>query len=770
MQRSHPCKKSAFGPFTRRFSFVFSLGLTATAAMGLIHGGAQAQQPESFSPQFVQNLLERPAPAQFVPGEVIVKFKPGTRARGAMTAQELTPMGLQSSPRQTSGGEFVYRFTPSVQLEFQSLSDAEVRIEATVNQLNARDDVEWAQPNWILQPVDTTPNDPRFVDQWHYFNNGTGTDESPGGINLPKAWDVGTGSSAVVVAVIDTGILPAHPDIVGSPNLVAGFDMISSTFMANDGGGRDADATDPGDAVTANECRPGSRARRDSWHGTHVAGTVGVGNTNNGAGVAGVNWAVTVVPVRVLGKCGGTIVDINDGIRWAAGLAVPGVPNNPNPARVINMSLGGRAPCSASPSTQAAIDDAIGAGVTVVVAAGNDAMDAAGAFPASCNNVIAVAASDYRGNLVTRYSNFGTVVDIMAPGGDVLSDVDGDGNVDGVLSMVNGTYAFYNGTSMAAPHVAGVAALMLEADGSLTPAEIENRIKANAMPRTAAQCPQPCGAGLLNAHFKRDAPREEPTGFEYAAKLVCGIQKDPERLMLVRGVYGTTINIHNPNNNSIVFTKKLALTVPPGFQKPGKVIRISKDKLGPDEALAVDCDDLRKRLGGFPTPVIEGFIVLQSKSSLDVTAVYTTAALDRYGRIGDHSGIHVEQIKERLRGDSGGQADLTVKDIDLSTLKVDCPTGGGSCVTTVEVTIENIGTGATGPFNTRNTLDPAGSVNVDEATPGLAPGEPKTYPVTTPPGGNCFDPDCTICVRVDNNNEVPESDEGNNLLCKTKIG
>jgi serine protease len=215
--------------------------------------------------------------------------------------------------------------------------------------------------------------------------------------------------------------------------------------------------------------------------------------------VAGVNWSTRVQAVRVLGKCGGTIEDINDAVRWAAGLPVPGVPANATPARVVNLSLGGSGPCSASPSTQRAIDDAVAAGTTVVVAAGNDAADASGFLPASCEGVITVAASDGRGRLVQRYSNFGATVEIMAPGGDVERDDDGDGNEDGVYSMVRGGYAYYNGTSMATPHVAGVAALVLAADPGATPAQVLARIQQIAIPRTSAECPRPCGAGLLNA-------------------------------------------------------------------------------------------------------------------------------------------------------------------------------------------------------------------------------------------------------------------------------
>jgi serine protease len=128
------------------------------------------------------------------------------------------------------------------------------RTQQLVRDFRARPDVEYAQLNYILRILDKTPNDPRYAQQWHYFNNGTGADQYPGGINLPKAWDSNTGGSSVVVAVIDTGILPNHPDIQGSPNLVAGYDMITDVFTANDGSGRDGDPADPGDAVAANEC------------------------------------------------------------------------------------------------------------------------------------------------------------------------------------------------------------------------------------------------------------------------------------------------------------------------------------------------------------------------------------------------------------------------------------------------------------------------------------------------------------------------------------
>jgi len=376
-------------------------------------------------------------------------MKPVATGLRIMAANELKRLNLEVKREQTSGGETVYRL-PTPSARSMSVSEARDHTLAAVKTLSARADVAYAQPNYIFQ-VTAIPNDSGYPKQWHYFDNGSGPNQAPGGINLPAAWKSNQGSSAVVVAVIDTGILLAHEDISASPNLISGYDMISDPAIANDGDGRDGDPTDSGDAISADECYAGSPALPSSWHGTHVAGTVGVGKTNNKLGVAGINWNVKLQPVRVLGKCGGTMVDINDAIRWAAGLPVPGVPANPTPAKVINLSLGGASACSASPATQSAINDAVGRGVTVVAAAGNEASDASQFIPASCNGVITVAASDRLGNLAVRYSNYGARVDILAPGGDVRQDSDSDGNPDGILSMVEGGYAFYNGTSMATP-------------------------------------------------------------------------------------------------------------------------------------------------------------------------------------------------------------------------------------------------------------------------------------------------------------------------------
>ena len=323
-----------------------------TAAAGVLLvalGVAEAQEPfaNRVDPANVKLLLEQRTDSDFVPGEIIVKMKHApTPTEGLAQISDVRPtMGLEAAEVLTSGGEIIVRIGASAAA---AMAGDDLRREtlATVEALQADPDVEYAQPNYFLHIV-LAPNDTNFSRQWHYFDHGTAAGQSPGGVGLPTAWNTTTGDPGVVVAVIDTGILLNHPDIAGSPNLVPGFDMISNTFVANDGGGRDSDPADPGDAVAVNECGPGRLARQSSWHGIYVAGMVGVGRTNNGLGVAGVNWSVRVQLVRVLGRCGGLTTDINDAIRWAVGLPVPGVAVNLILADVINMSLGGSGSCAA---------------------------------------------------------------------------------------------------------------------------------------------------------------------------------------------------------------------------------------------------------------------------------------------------------------------------------------------------------------------------------------------------------------------------------------
>ena len=243
------------------------------------------------------------------------------------------------------------------------------------------------------------------------------------------------------------------------------------------------------------------RRRNSSWHGTHVAGTISA-ITNNGQGVAGVARSARILPVRVLGKCGGLLSDITDGMRWAAGLSSPGVPNNANPARVLNLSLGGGGACG--PTYADAISAVRQQGATIVVAAGNSDSDASGFRPANCDGVITVAATNRQGGRAS-YSNFGNVVEIAAPGGETRPNL-----ADGVLSTLNtGTttpgadnYQFYQGTSMATPHVAGVAALLYGINPSFTPDQIVAVLQRTPQPFPAVGTPcntSICGAGILNA-------------------------------------------------------------------------------------------------------------------------------------------------------------------------------------------------------------------------------------------------------------------------------
>ncbi|MBB1416297.1 S8 family serine peptidase [Pseudoalteromonas sp. SG44-1] len=354
-----------------------------------------------------------------------------------------------------------------------------------MQEVMASGNVEYIEIDQMLKPF-ATPNDPRYDDQWHYY-------EQAGGLNLPTAWDTATGSG-VTVAVLDTGYRP-HIDL--NANILPGYDMISDTFVANDGGARDSDARDPGDAVSAGECGNNNSAQGSSWHGTHVAGTVAA-VTNNGEGVAGVAYDAKVVPVRVLGKCGGLTSDIADGIIWASGGSVSGVPANANPADVINMSLGGSGSCSST--TQNAINQARNNGTVIVIAAGNDNDNANNYNPGNCNGVVNVASVGRNGGRA-YYSNYGTSIDVAAPGGAQSFANDSEGVLSthnsGSSSPSSDSYHYSQGTSMAAPHVAGVAALIKQAKPTATPDEIESILKSStrSFPATCNNC----GTGIVDA-------------------------------------------------------------------------------------------------------------------------------------------------------------------------------------------------------------------------------------------------------------------------------
>ncbi|MFJ7159986.1 S8 family peptidase [Streptomyces sp. NPDC101118] len=434
-----------------------------------------------------------PAPLPTAPVEnLIVGYK-----SGATESRSNTDAAADAKAKGSKAGEdvsFERRLGTGAALVDLGGKLAPQDVADVMAQFRADPDVAYVEPDGRAYAM-ATPNDTEYTKQWDLF-------EATAGMNVPAAWDTTTGSG-VTVAVIDTGYV-AHSDLAS--NVVAGYDFITSSTAARDGNGRDSNPADAGDWSAAGECGTGSKASDSSWHGTHVAGTIAAA-TNNSKGVAGIAYGAKIQPVRVLGKCGGATSDIVDAITWASGGTVSGVPANPTPAKVINMSLGGSGACTTT--YQNAINAAVNRGTTVVVAAGNSNADASGFSPASCNNVINVASTNRTGDR-SFYSNYGSIIDIAAPGGETRRATDTPGTIttpeNGIWSTLNagatspGTenYEPYQGTSMAAPHIAGLAALLKSANTALTPAQIESAIKTNARP-LAGTCTGGCGAGLADA-------------------------------------------------------------------------------------------------------------------------------------------------------------------------------------------------------------------------------------------------------------------------------
>ena len=283
----------------------------------------------------------------------------------------------------------------------------------------------------------------------------------------------------------------------------------------------------PGDAADANECG-NSQAYPSTWHGTFVAGIISA-TTNNAVGIAGIDQQAAILPLRVLGVCGGFDSDILDATRWAAGISVPGVPDNTNPAAIANLSLGGQGSCT--DAQQAMVDDVVDSGTILVFAAGNEGQKVKNVSPASCNGGITVAATTIQG-AETVYTNFGDGIDIAAPGGQTSGAGPGITDADGILSTSDSgadtadnddSYELSAGTSFAAPIVSGIASLMLAVDPDLTPSEVEltMRVRAREFPTGTSDgyrdCEfKNCGAGIVNALAAVTAVRDGELAGTYA--------------------------------------------------------------------------------------------------------------------------------------------------------------------------------------------------------------------------------------------------------------
>lgn len=421
---------------------------------------------------------------EFVPGELLVKTQ--ASAAGMSKSQVvMQSLGLEIV-RSTPGSHSLVRLSAAkasavsraraavrAKQEFRYASDAQRQKSVTLaalKELRKRPDVEWAEPNWILRAYGI-PNDPLYPRQrWHYES-----------MQLPAAWDITTGNASVIAAVIDTGVYP-HAEL--GPRLVGGIDFVDG----------DTDASDPGQSTQGTYI----------FHGTHVAGTIGAAG-NDGQGVTGVAWDVSIMPIRVLGENGsGTFDDIINGIRYAAGLSNSSGRVPAQRAQVMNLSLGGLGTCPAP--MQDAIAAARAQGTVVVAAAGNSNTSTP-STPASCDGAISVSAIDALRQRAP-YSNYGDTVDVAAPGGNVGADRDGDGYPDGVYSThasrsgtnYGSTHTHLQGTSMASPHVAGVVALMMSVKPNLTPAEVDTLLANGSLTDDIGDAGRDSlGVGAINA-------------------------------------------------------------------------------------------------------------------------------------------------------------------------------------------------------------------------------------------------------------------------------
>jgi len=415
-------------------------------------------------------------------GDLIVQPKNDHQAP-RMLAQANRVIGEQASARANArlyqfGNNITEMLAPRIRTRMlprmatgkPTMTELKLATILAAKQLNRQNDVEYAEPNYRLT-AQIEPNDEFYERQWHYQK-----------LNLPAAWNQSTGANNVKIAVLDTGVVANHPDLEARLSADS-YDFISNASNAGDGDGVDSDARDPGDGQDNSACSTAS-SRSSSFHGTHVAGTIGA-STNNNIGTAGVTWAGEIMNLRVLGCEGGSTFDIAQALLYAAGVDNAYGLSPTKTADVANLSLGGGPPNNVMDD---AVQAARAAGMIIIAAAGNSG-DATLSYPASYDGVVSVAATDLSDQRAF-YSQFNAFVDIAAPGGDTSADVDGDGFPDGVLStlanrpsstQIDFNYGFYDGTSMATPHVAGITALMKSVNPGLTPALLDQLLSSGAI-------------------------------------------------------------------------------------------------------------------------------------------------------------------------------------------------------------------------------------------------------------------------------------------------
>lgn len=461
--------------------------LLITLAAGLMHPVALAENTDLVagdSPTAMSWQQSEPT------GRLIVKYlsanKPWQSPRGSKKF-------IRDSLRGTYQLELERNLTDVKELVvaegFESHQTSNIeRLRLQAQALSSQNQVEYASIEYRRYPL-AAPNDPLY--------QGT---QPPGNqsylyagdfsLHAPGAWDITTGTSSSVIAIVDTGVLPNHPEIKNRSVAGLGYDFVSADSpndytSANDGGGRDPNPIDPGDA-----CNGGS----SSWHGTGVA-SAAAGNSNDGEGIAGVDWNAQLLHVRALGVCGGTDADIIDAIRWSAGLPVTGVPDNPTPANVVNLSLGGLTECTNA--WQDVIDELAELNVVFVMAAGNESRNAFRSSPGNCANVITVGSSTTDGDVDARFSNYGLKVTTATGGRDIVVASNSGRNT---MDPNGNSYQTEIGTSFSAAIVSGAISLMHSLNPDLGPSGVRALLhESSTSYAVGSDCDlYHCGAGILD--------------------------------------------------------------------------------------------------------------------------------------------------------------------------------------------------------------------------------------------------------------------------------